>query len=118
MNDLIRPTLYEAWMPIRPVAEPAAGAPTSPVDVVGPICESGDYLALDRPLPPLVAGDLIAIGAAGAYGAVMASTYNSRPLAPEILVNGSEAAIIRPRESLDALIATDRLPPWLELAQV
>jgi diaminopimelate decarboxylase len=118
MNDLIRPTLYEAWMPIRPVAEPAAGAPTSPVDVVGPICESGDYLALDRPLPPLVAGDLIAIGAAGAYGAVMASTYNSRPLAPEILVNGSEAAIIRPRESLDALIAADRLPPWLELAQV
>jgi diaminopimelate decarboxylase len=118
MNDLIRPTLYEAWMPIRPVAEPAAGAPTSPVDVVGPICESGDYLALDRPLPPLAAGDLIAIGAAGAYGAVMASTYNSRPLAPEILVNGSEAAIIRPRESLDALIAADRLPPWLELAQV
>jgi diaminopimelate decarboxylase len=118
MNDLIRPTLYEAWMPIQPVAEPAPGAAASPVDVVGPICESGDYLALDRPLPPLAAGDLIAIGGAGAYGAVMASTYNSRPLAPEILVNGGEVAVIRPRESLDALIAADRLPPWLELAKV
>jgi diaminopimelate decarboxylase len=118
MNDLIRPTLYEAWMPIQPVAEAAPGAAASPVDVVGPICESGDYLALDRRLPPLAAGDLIAIGAAGAYGAVMASTYNSRPLAPEILVNGAETAVIRPRESLDALIAADRLPPWLELAKV
>jgi diaminopimelate decarboxylase len=118
MNDLIRPTLYEAWMPILPVNEPAAGAAASPVDVVGPICESGDYLARDRSLPPLAAGDLIAVGSAGAYGAVMASTYNSRPLAPEILVNGAETAVIRPREDLDALIAADRLPPWLELAKV
>jgi diaminopimelate decarboxylase len=118
MNDLIRPTLYEAWMPIRPVAEPAAGAPVSAVDVVGPVCESGDYLALDRALPQLNAGDLVAVGAAGAYGAVMASTYNSRPLAPEILVNGSEVAVIRARESVEALLAADRLPPWLELAKV
>lgn len=118
MNDLIRPTLYEAWMPIHPVAEPGQGAGTSQVDVVGPICETGDYLALDRKLPPLAAGDLIAIGAAGAYGAAMASTYNSRPLAPEILVNGAEAAVIRPRESVETLIAADRLPPWLELAKV
>ena len=118
MNDLIRPTLYEAWMPIFPVKQPAAGAPVSAVDVVGPVCESGDYLALDRALPQLAAGDLIAVGAAGAYGAVMASTYNSRPLAPEILINGAEAAVIRPRETVEALLATDRLPPWLELAKV
>jgi diaminopimelate decarboxylase len=118
MNDLIRPTLYEAWMPIRPVAEPPPGAPLSAVDVVGPVCESGDYLALDRALPPLAAGDLIVVGGAGAYGAVMASTYNSRPLAPEILVNGAELAVIRPRESIEALVAADRLPPWLELAKV
>ena len=118
MNDLIRPTLYEAWMPIRPVAEPAPGAPVSAVDVVGPVCESGDYLALDRALPQLNAGDLMVVGAAGAYGAVMASTYNSRPLAPEILVNGSEVAVIRTRESVEALMASDRLPPWLELAKV
>ena len=118
MNDLIRPTLYEAWMPILPVSQPAPGAPVSAVDVVGPVCESGDYLALDRALPQLGAGDLIAIGSAGAYGAVMASTYNSRPLAPEILVNGAEAAVIRPRETVEALLAADRLPPWLELAKV
>ncbi|HEX2114109.1 MAG TPA: diaminopimelate decarboxylase [Alphaproteobacteria bacterium] len=118
MNDLIRPTLYEAWMPIRLVTEPAHGAPLSAVDVVGPVCESGDYLALDRALPPLAAGDLIVVGGAGAYGAVMGSTYNSRPLAPEIMVNGAEAAVIRPRESIEALVAADRLPPWLELAKV
>jgi diaminopimelate decarboxylase len=118
MNDLIRPTLYEAWMPILPVAQPAPGAPVSAVDVVGPVCESGDYLALDRALPRLKAGDLIAVGAAGAYGAVMASTYNSRPLAPEIMVNGSEVAVIRPRQDVEALLAADRLPPWLELAKV
>jgi diaminopimelate decarboxylase len=118
MNDLIRPTLYEAWMPIRLVNEPAPGAPVSAVDVVGPVCESGDYLALDRALPQLAAGDLIVVGSAGAYGAVMASTYNSRPLAPEILVNGAEIAVIRARESIEALVAADRLPPWLELAKV
>lgn len=118
MNDLIRPTLYEAWMSIRPVVEPAAGVPRAPVDVVGPICETGDYLARDRELPPLEAGDLIAIGSAGAYGAVMSSAYNSRPLVPEILVNGNDVAVVRPRQTVDELLAADRLPPWLELAKV
>ena len=118
MNDLIRPTLYEAEMPIMTVAEPALGPEYIPVDVVGPICESGDYLARNRPLPPVAAGDLLAVGMAGAYGAVMASTYNARALVPEILVNGSEAAVVRPRLPLESLIAADRLPPWLELAKV
>jgi diaminopimelate decarboxylase len=113
MNDLIRPTLYEAWMPIRPVAEPHPGANQALMDVVGPVCETGDYLAKDRALPPLEAGDLIVVGAAGAYGAAMSSTYNSRPLAAEILVNGREIAVIRPRQDIDALIASDRLAPWL-----
>jgi diaminopimelate decarboxylase len=83
------------------------------MDVVGPVCETGDYLAKDRALPPLEAGDLIVVGAAGAYGAAMSSTYNSRPLAAEILVNGREIAVIRPRQDIEALIATDRLAPWL-----
>jgi diaminopimelate decarboxylase len=114
MNDLIRPTLYEAWMPIRPVAEPRAGANEAIMDVVGPICETGDYLAKDRSLPPLDAGDLIVVGAAGAYGAAMSSTYNTRPLAAEIMVNGSEVAVIRPRQDIDALIAGESLAPWLK----
>jgi diaminopimelate decarboxylase len=114
MNDLIRPTLYEAWMPIRPVAEPRAGANEAVMDVVGPICETGDYLAKDRSLPPLDAGDLIVVGAAGAYGAAMSSTYNTRPLAAEIMVNGSEVAVIRPRQDIDALIAGESLAPWLK----
>ena len=114
MNDLIRPTLYEAWMPIRPVAEPRAGANEALMDVVGPICETGDYLAKDRSLPPLDAGDLIVVGAAGAYGAAMSSTYNTRPLAAEIMVNGSEVAVIRPRQDIDALIAGESLAPWLK----
>ncbi|MFO0293037.1 MAG: diaminopimelate decarboxylase [Rhodospirillales bacterium] len=113
MNDLIRPTLYEAWMPIRPVAEPRAGANQALMDVGGPVCETGDYLAKDRALPPLEAGDLIVVGAAGAYGASMGSTYNSRPLAAEILVNGREVAVIRPRRDIEALIAEERLAPWL-----
>ena len=114
MNDLIRPTLYEAFHPIRPVREPLPHADPVVVDVVGPICESGDVLASDRPLPPLEAGDLVAIGAAGAYGAVMASTYNARPLVPEVLVDGDRFAVVRPRQTHEALIALDRLPPWLE----
>ena len=114
MNDLIRPTLYEAFHPIRPVREPLPHADPVVVDVVGPICESGDVLASDRPLPPLDAGDLIAIGAAGAYGAVMASTYNARPLVPEVLVDGDRFAVVRPRQTHEELIALDRLPPWLE----
>lgn len=114
MNDLIRPTLYEAWMPVRPVAEPTGDAAWQPMDVVGPVCETGDYLALDRSLPPLKAGDLVAVGGAGAYGAVMASTYNTRPLVAEVMVRGREAAVIRPRQDIATLVASDHLPPWLE----
>ncbi|HJS33534.1 MAG TPA: diaminopimelate decarboxylase, partial [Alphaproteobacteria bacterium] len=97
-----------------PVREPLPHADPVVVDVVGPICESGDVLASDRPLPPLEAGDLVAIGAAGAYGAVMASTYNARPLVPEVLVDGDRFAVVRPRQTHEELIALDRLPPWLE----
>jgi diaminopimelate decarboxylase len=113
MNDLIRPTLYEAWHDIRPVTEPDADTGTMTADVVGGICETGDYLALDRKLPKLEAGDLVAIMTAGAYGAVQGSTYNSKPLAPEILVNGDQWAVVRPRQSFDDLIALDRTAPWL-----
>ncbi len=114
MNDLIRPTLYEAWMPILPVREPPPGANLALMDIVGPICETGDYLARDRDLPPLAAGELFVVGAAGAYGAAMSSTYNTRPLAAELLVRGHEIAVIRPRQDIDALIAADRLAPWLD----
>ncbi|MDQ2083879.1 diaminopimelate decarboxylase [Xanthobacteraceae bacterium Astr-EGSB] len=113
MNDLIRPTLYEAHHEIRPVREAPAGAPRNRVDVVGPVCESGDFLAQNRPLPELAAGDLVAVMSAGAYGAVQAGTYNTRPLVPEVLVNGDEWALVRPRMEVDALIGLDRLPSWL-----
>jgi diaminopimelate decarboxylase len=113
MNDLIRPTLYEAHHEIRPVREAPAGAPRSRVDVVGPVCESGDFLAQNRPLPELGAGDLVAVMTAGAYGAVQAGTYNTRPLVPEVLVNGAEWALVRPRMEVDTLIGLDRLPAWL-----
>ncbi len=113
MNDLIRPALYDAFHDIRPVAEPAKGAATAPMDVVGPVCETGDTFALQRPLPPLAAGDLIAFSSAGAYGAVMSSTYNTRPLVPEVLVNGSDWAVVRPRVDADAMIAAEPLPGWL-----
>ena len=112
MNDLIRPTLYEAWMPIMPVRAPREGANLSPMDVVGPICETGDYLAKDRDMPPLADGDLVVVGAAGAYGSAMGSTYNSRPLAAEVLVSGSRTALVRPREDIDAIIARESLAPW------
>ena len=112
MNDLIRPTLYEAHHDIRPVAEPKPGAWVR-ADVVGPVCESGDFLALDRDLPELEAGDLIAVMTAGAYGAVQSGTYNTRALVPEVLVRGSEWAVVRPRLDADQLIGLDRLPPWL-----
>ncbi|HKX10463.1 MAG TPA: diaminopimelate decarboxylase [Stellaceae bacterium] len=114
MNDLIRPSLYDAWHEIVPVHEPAAGASRTPADVVGPICESGDMLALGRPLPPVDAGDLIAILSAGAYGAVMSSSYNTRLLVPEVLVRGEEFAVIRPRPSYEALLGQDRIPAWLD----
>ena len=113
MNDLIRPTLYEAYHPILPVAEPASGAASVVVDVVGPICETGDFLARDRALSPIEPGDLLAVTHAGAYGAVMSSTYNTRPMVPEVLVNGAQWAIVRPRPSYDALIGLDRMPGWL-----
>jgi len=113
MNDLIRPTLYEAYHGIRPVIEPASGAPLVPVDVVGPVCETGDTFATGRPLPPLAAGDLVSIDTAGAYGAVMASTYNSRPLVPEVMVTGNRYSVVRPRLGYYDLIGLDRMPDWL-----
>ena len=111
MNDLIRPTLYEAWMPIEPVAAPRKGK-KRPYDVVGPVCESGDFFAHDRALPPLEQGDLVAVRQAGAYGAVMSSTYNARPLAPEVLVKGKRHAAVRARQTLAELIGQDALAPW------
>jgi diaminopimelate decarboxylase len=113
MNDLIRPTLYDAYHEILHVRAPAPGQEPIVVDVVGPVCESGDFLALDRPLPPAKAGDLLAIMTAGAYGAVLASTYNTRALVPEVLVRGGDAAVVRKRLDVDAIIALDQLPPWL-----
>jgi diaminopimelate decarboxylase len=112
MNDLIRPTLYEAYHEILPVQEPAANAPWSVADVVGPVCESGDYLALDRRLPQLKEGDLVAVMTAGAYGAVQASTYNTRALIPEVLVRDGEYALVRPRFDAAAIIGLDRMAPW------
>ena len=112
MNDLIRPTLYEAHHDIRPVREPQA-ATRSRMDVVGPVCESGDFFALEREMALPQAGDLLAIMTAGAYGAVQAGTYNTRPLVPEVLVREGEWALVRPRLAVEALIAQDRLAPWL-----
>jgi diaminopimelate decarboxylase len=120
MNDLIRPTLYEAWHDILPIREPAQGRQhnaTIRCDIVGPICESGDFLAQDRDLPPLAAGDLIMVRSAGAYGAVMASTYNSRPLAPEVMVDGTRFAVIRPRPAIEEMLSAERFPPWMEPAK-
>jgi diaminopimelate decarboxylase len=113
MNDLIRPTLYEAEHEIWPVSEPAAGAAPVVQDVVGPVCETGDYLALNRALPPLATGDLVAFMTAGAYGAAMSSTYNSRLLAPEVLVKGADWSVVRPRPTYADLIGLDRVPDWL-----
>jgi diaminopimelate decarboxylase len=113
MNDLIRPTLYEAHHDIWPVEEALGTKPPIVQDVVGPVCETGDYLALDRRLPPFAAGDLLAFMTAGAYGAAMSSTYNTRLLVPEVLVKGGEYAVVRPRPSYDELIGMDRLPGWL-----
>ena len=115
MNDLIRPTLYDAHHDIRPVRQPST-TETVVADVVGGICETGDYFALDRRLPWLAAGDLVAIMTAGAYGATEASNYNTRPLLPEIMVKGAEWATVRPRQTYDDLIGQDRLAPWLAKA--
>ncbi|MBW7921725.1 MAG: diaminopimelate decarboxylase [Rubellimicrobium sp.] len=114
MNDLIRPAMYDAFHDIVPLREPPAGAPVRPFDVVGPVCESGDTFARARDLPFLAADDLVAFRSAGAYGAVMASEYNSRPLVPEVLVHGDQFAVIRARPSYDEMIARDSLPPWLQ----
>ncbi|WP_375410460.1 diaminopimelate decarboxylase [uncultured Methylobacterium sp.] len=113
MNDLIRPTLYDAFHGLRPVIEPAADTPRIVADMVGPVCESGDYIALEREMPEPKAGDLVAVMSAGAYGAVQAGTYNTRRLVPEVLVRGAEAAIVRPRQTYEELIGLDRLPEWL-----
>ncbi len=113
MNDLIRPTLYEAHHDILPVRQADAGDHGMVADVVGGVCETGDYLALGRQLPTLAAGDRIAIMTAGAYGAVQGSTYNSRPLAAEVLVRGGDFAVVRPRQTYDELIGLDRMAPWL-----
>jgi diaminopimelate decarboxylase len=114
MNDLIRPALYGAHHRIVPVAEPSSGTALADADVVGPVCESGDVLGSARALPPLKEGDLVAVLTAGAYGASMASAYNTRPLVPEVMVQGGEFAVVRKRPSRDAMLARDALPPWLE----
>jgi diaminopimelate decarboxylase len=114
MNDLVRPTLYDAHHEILPVREPEPSAYLMRSDVVGPVCESGDYLALDRDLPELAAGDLIVVMSAGAYGAVQAGTYNTRLLVPEVLVKGAEFSVVRPRPTYEELIGLDTLPPWLK----
>ncbi len=113
MNDLIRPAMYDAHHEIVPVVESDAGGELSPLDIVGPVCESGDTFAKGRVMPPLVADDLVAFRSAGAYGAVMASEYNTRPLIPEILVNGDQFAVIRQRPTFDEIINRDTIPPWL-----
>jgi len=112
MNDLIRPTLYDAWHDIMPVAEAGEEGPDIVADVVGPVCESGDFLAKDRAMRPVSAGDLLAVMTTGAYGAVQAGTYNTRPLIPEILVKGDSFAIVRPRQSYEELLGLDRLAQW------
>jgi diaminopimelate decarboxylase len=111
MNDLVRPTLYEAHHDVRPVAERQGARIIA--DVVGPVCESGDFLALDRDMPEPQPGDLLAVMTAGAYGAVQAGTYNTRALVPEVLVNGAQWALVRPRFDVDQLIALDHLPSWI-----
>jgi len=113
MNDLLRPTLYEAHHDIRAVREPRADAVRIIADVAGPVCESGDFLALEREMVAPRPGDLLAVMTAGAYGAVQAGTYNTRALVPEVLVRENEWALVRPRLEVSDLIALDRLPPWL-----
>ena len=113
MNDLIRPAMYDAHHDIVPIVEPAPGNEMQPYDIVGPVCESGDTFAKNRMMPPLADGDLVAFRSAGAYGAVMASEYNTRPLVPEVLVNGHQFAVIRARPTFDEIINRDTIPIWL-----
>lgn len=113
MNDLLRPAMYGAHHDIVPLIEPAVGAPVRPYDVVGPVCESGDTFQKGADLPELAAGGLVAFRSAGAYGAVMASEYNSRPLVPEVLVQGDHFAVIRARPTFEEMLARDSIPAWL-----
>jgi diaminopimelate decarboxylase len=113
MNDLLRPSLYGARHPIVPLMEPAPGGKLEAADVVGPVCETGDTFATELLLPRLQAGDALAFRAAGAYGAVMASSYNSRALVPEVLVNGDAFAVVRRRMPTEAYLALEDMPGWL-----
>ena len=113
MNDLIRPAMYGAWHDIIPVIEAEAAAEQRPYDVVGPVCETGDTFAKARNLPKLAAGDLVAFRSAGAYGAVMSSEYNTRPLIPEVLVKDDQFSVIRKRPEFDEIINRDIVPEWL-----
>ncbi len=113
MNDLVRPSMYDAHHDIVPVIEAGAGVEQVPHDIVGPVCETGDTFAKARDLPPLGDGDLVAFRSAGAYGAVMASEYNSRPLIPEVLVDGDHFAVIRKRPTYEEMLARDEIPEWL-----
>ncbi len=113
MNDLVRPSMYGAHHDIIPVREPVAGTMPQDFDVVGPVCETGDTFAKARPMVPLADGDLVAFRSAGAYGAVMASEYNTRPLIPEVLVHGDHFAVIRARPTFDEMLNRDTIPPWL-----
>ena len=113
MNDLIRPAMYDAYHDIQPVKPPPPGTPVLTYDVVGPICETGDTFTRERQLPELKAGDLVAFMSAGAYGAAMSSEYNSRPLVPEVLVRGSDYAVVRPRPTYEQMLAREPLAPWL-----
>lgn len=113
MNDLVRPAMYDAWHDIAPLREPAAGAPLAPFDVVGPVCETGDTFARGRLLPPLAPGDLVAFRSAGAYGAVMASEYNTRPLVAEALVHKDHFDVVRARPSFEEILDRDTIPGWI-----
>jgi diaminopimelate decarboxylase len=112
MNDLMRPAMYDAWHEIKPLKQPADGAAMEPADVVGPACETSDTFARQRPIPPVCEGDLMAIFTAGAYGAVMASTYNARLLTPEVLVRGGDWSVVRPRPSYDDMLRSESLASW------
>ncbi len=113
MNDLLRPAMYDAHHEIVPVKEAAAGVEFTPQDIVGPVCETGDTFAKGRLMPPVKPGELVAFRSAGAYGAVMASEYNTRPLVPEVLVSGDQFSVIRDRPTFDEIINRDTIPPWL-----
>ncbi|MBV9396320.1 MAG: diaminopimelate decarboxylase, partial [Methylobacteriaceae bacterium] len=112
MNDLIRPTLYDAYHEVQPIRQKASTRAIR-VDVAGPVCETGDYLALDREMPEPQPGDLLAIMSAGAYGAVQSGTYNSRLLVPEVMVRGADFATVRRRPTYKEMVAQEPLPPWL-----